>query len=138
MKDNEKCVRAISMRPYKYMGGCSPKESKNRQKVKKFLWICPILLCLIYRNSILERCGNATQKVNTKKEKRVGSLEAALSRTRGARIPTVMLFFLLSQVSHEDETRGKKAEKKLLEKVMKNVFFLVVYCVFRGTESTKY
>ena len=67
MKENEKCVRAISMRPYKYMGGCSPKESKNRQKVKKFSWVCLILITLFCRNCVLERCGSLIPKVNTKK-----------------------------------------------------------------------
>ena len=45
--------------------------------------------------------------------------------------------FLLSQVSHEDENCRKKAEKFTGDSDEKRVF-LVVYCVFRGTESTKY
>lgn len=73
------------MRLYKYMGRYGLKESKNRQKVKIFLSIHPVLLALFCRNCVLGRCGSPTPKVNTKKEKRVGSLEAALSRTRGAR-----------------------------------------------------
>ena len=67
MKENEKCVRAISMHPYKYMGRYGPKESKNRQKVKIFLLMLPILLALFCRNYILGRCESTALNANTKK-----------------------------------------------------------------------
>ena len=95
-----------------------------------------------FDNSVLQKlCFRTLRKYCPKCEhqegKREGSLEAALSRTRSARIPTAMLFFCC----HKCHTRTKIVEKRLknlLEKVMRSVFFLVVYCVFRGTESTKY
>ena len=137
MKENEKCVCAISMRLYKYMGRYSPKESKNRHKSEE---IFVDMSC--FDNSVLQKlCFRMLRKYCPKCEhqegKREGSLEVALSRTRSARIPTVMLFFCC----HKCHTRTKIVEKRLknlLEKVMRSVFFLVVYCVFRGTESMKY
>ena len=95
-----------------------------------------------FDNSILQKlCFRTLRKSYPKSEhqegKREGSLEVALSRTRSARIQTVMLFFYC----HKCHTRTKIVEqrvKNLQEKVMRSLFFLVVYCVFRGTESTKY
>ena len=90
-----------------------------------------------FDNSVLQKlCFRTLRKSYPKSEhqegKREGSLEAALSRTRSARIPTVMLFFLLSQVSHEDENSRKKAEKFTGESDEKRVFPCCVLRVSRN------
>ena len=125
MKENEKCVCAISMRLYKYMGRYGPKESKNRQKVKIFLLMLPILLALFCRNCVLERC-------ESQEGKREGSLEAALSRTRSARIPTAMLFFCCHKCHTRTKIVEKKAEKFTGESDEKRVFPCCVLCVSRN------
>ena len=66
-----------------------------------------------FDNSVLQKlCFRTLRKYCPKCEhqegKREGSLEAALSRTRSARIPTAMLFFCC----HKCHTRTKIVEKK--------------------------
>ena len=67
-----------------------------------------------FDNSILQKlCFRTLRKSYPKSEhqegKREGSLEVALSRTRSARIQTVMLFFYC----HKCHTRTKLVEKRL-------------------------
>ena len=103
MKENEKYVRAISMRPYKYMGRYGPKESKNRQKVKIFLSMLPILLALFCRSCVLERCESTALNANIKKA-RGREVWKRLSHARVARaFQQQCCFFAVTSV-----TRGRK------------------------------
>ena len=64
--------------------------------------------------------------------KREGSLEAALSRTRSARIPTAMLFFCCHKCHTRTKIVEKKAEKFTGESDEKRVFPCCVLCVSRN------
>ena len=81
-------------------------------------------------------CFKTLRKSCSKSEhqegKRVGSLEAALSRTRTRAPSNSNVVFLLSQVSHEDESSRKKAEKFTGESDEKRVFPCCVLRVSRN------
>ena len=122
--------------PISIWGICPQREQKSPKSEDIF-----VSATYFDRLGLQKLCFRTLRKSYPKSEnqeaKRAGSLEVALSRTRSARIPTAMLFFCC----HKCHTRTKIVEKRLKnlpEKVMRSVFFLVVYCVFRGTESTKY
>ena len=94
------------------------------------------------RLSLQKLCFRTLRKSYPKSENQEGKKSGkfgsgSLTHAWRARIPTVMLFFCC----HKCHTRTKIVEKRLKnlpEKVMRSLFFLVMYCVFRGTESMKY
>lgn len=95
------------MRPYKYMGGCSPKESKNRQKVKKFSWVWLVLITLFCRNCVLERCESTALNANTKKA-RGWKVRKWLSHARVARaFQQWCCFFAVTSVTRGVNLGGK-------------------------------
>ncbi len=123
VKENEKYVCAISMRPYKYMGGYGPKEGKKRRKVHYFL---SMYQNMKYRHS---KTVVHLQSFIRKSDWGRKFSRAHVYMRKRARIPTAMLVFCCHKCHTRDRCRKKivekMAEKSTRESYEKCIFLVV-------------